>query len=175
MEVTIEDVKTITDILTPFLIALFGFLLLRRTEGIKTKAVRESDYLIKHADYFLTTAEEFIVAHEKALTLLTLLNKSVTLEEDCKNALWKKLISLLETVLELELRLRRYEPFIPIEEEKILSAAKGCNKLLVDTLNQKKGNVDPIIKEIRNLHSLVRVVHKEMLNLSSVPFWKRIF
>ncbi|MFA6279456.1 MAG: hypothetical protein WC612_01505 [Bdellovibrionales bacterium] len=134
-----EDIKTIADILTPCLIALFGFVLLRHVEGIKTKAVRESDYLVKHADYFLTAAQEFLVVHEKALALCSLLSDGVNLGEDIKNTLSEKLKLLLEPMLEIELRLRRYAPFAPTQGEQIILSAKRCNNMLFTVLNKKMG------------------------------------
>ncbi len=67
---TLENIKIIAEICTPFLLFVFAFLLLRKTEQIKSSVLKSSDFSAKWANEFFEVYKDFLNDTENIMNLL---------------------------------------------------------------------------------------------------------
>jgi len=170
-----EYIKTFASILTPVLIFGFGFFLLRRTEGIKTKAARQSEHITRHAEYFFETYQKYLEALERALAVATILMTVPDKKSNRAIALWSEIEGLYPDISELELRIRRCVKFSPNNGAAASRIARECLDIFAKLLSSREGPVDPITEKMVCFDNAARLAHKEMLEKESAPFWQKIF
>jgi len=125
----LEVVKLVVSTATPIVVAIFGVLLLRRTEGIRAIAARRSDFQVKWAEAFFSCCQGFMQALERDLALLIALagvkDPNGKVSTDLREEIWR----LHPTLAELELRIRRSVVFAPSSGDAVTKAASECIKL----------------------------------------------
>ncbi len=160
----------ISDFATPVTVTIIGVLLLRRIEGIKTEASRQSDFQTKWAEQFFDCCQTFLCTIERALALLTY----ISIQKNPNDVLGTELQSeismqLFPKIIELELRIRRSVVFAPITGSDAKNSSHACFELIAKLANAKGGNADEIIEEMNRFNIAARRAHAEMLGLVSSP------
>jgi hypothetical protein len=170
-----EYLKIAVSALTPILVFLFGFLLLRRTEGIKTKAARHSEYVTKHAEYFFETYQQFLETVERLLAAANLVSGLPDQKSRLAAELTKEIERLYPNVSELELRIRRCGRWAPTKGAAVIEAARDCTELVSSFAQTRTGVAGPFIEKIVACDVAARAAHEEMLGRASTSFWQRNF
>ena len=150
-----EIIKLVASVATPVAVAVLGWLVLRRVEGIKALVAKESEFQKKWADEFFVCGQQFMQALEKELALLTVLGPSAGSTP-----------SLSE---ELELRIRLRVVFAPLSAEAVKQAAADCMERTRKLLTSHGGNVDEIIRTMDGFNRACKRAHAEMLGLNDAP------
>lgn len=117
--------KIISELATPVAVTIIGVLLLRRVEGIKTEASRQSYFQTKWAEQFFDCCQNFLCTIERVLALLTYISHQKNPNDDLGTELQKEIAHLYPKIIELELRIRRSVVFAPL----IGSDAKNSSQL----------------------------------------------
>jgi len=152
----------ITQIITPILIFIFGFLFLKSIENIKQQIERQSHFYKKWADEFFNTCDEFMKCTERMLALLTFISNNPNINETWMHY-QKELNDLFPALSELELRIKRFVPFAPKFGNCVKTNASEILNKLSELFKQKKGNVDPIVNLIVEFNKAAKLAHGEML------------
>lgn len=149
---------------TPIVVGIFGLLLLRRIEGIKSEVAKQSDFHKKWAEQFFGCCQEFMQALERQLSVLSFVVKNPNSE--VASELLKELNFLNITIAELQVRIRRSVVFAEKTGLDVTQAADHSFKLLSDGLSSKKLNVEEILGKMNEFNIAARKAHEEMLGLS---------
>ena len=173
--VELEYLKIFVSALTPIFIFIFGFFLLRRSEGIKTKAARQSGYAIKHSEYFFETYQKFLEALERILAAAILLSRLPEKNSSLAANLAKEIERLYPDVSELELRIQRCIAFAPTKGEKVTKIARECCDLIGSLMSKRAGPVAPLTVKIISLDAAAREAHEEMLERAPTSLWQKVF
>lgn len=163
---TFEILKLIVSALTPIVVAILGILLLRHIEGIKASVVMQSDFRKRWADSFFDSCQDFLVAFERELSLMTVVSGLDEPNGEYGTQLQKEIASLHPTLSELELRIRRSVVFAPKNGADVREAASTCLKLVANLVNSRQGNVDEIIEKMDFFNKSVRAAHAEMIGFA---------
>jgi len=159
----LELILKITQLVTPILIFIFGILFLKSIEHTKKQIERQSHFYKKWADEFFSTCDEFMKCTERMLALLHFVVHNPNINETYSHY-QKEFNDLFPTLLELELRIRRFVPFAPKFGNAVANDASEIFNKLSELFKQKKGNVDPIINLITEFNKAAKLAHNEMLN-----------
>ncbi len=164
--------KIISELATPVTVTIIGVLLLRRIEGIKTEASRQSDFQTKWAEQFFHCCQNFLCTIERVLALLTFISRQKNPNDALGTELQSEIMRLYPKIIELELRIRRSVVFAPLMGSDAKNQAAALIELigkLNEELNKtKKGNVDKIIEKMNEFNIASRKAHAEMLGLPPV-------
>lgn len=161
-EFWLEVVKVLA---TPVVVGIFGLLLLRRIEGIKSEVAKQSDFHKKWAEQFFGCCQEFMSAIERQLSILVCL-AGMKSNDELANELSKESKCLSITIIELETRIARSVFFAKTTGPAVTQAAESCYELLRSGLESKKVNPKDIIYKMNEFNVASRKAHEEMLGLS---------
>ncbi|MDD3183040.1 MAG: hypothetical protein PHD48_09595 [Alphaproteobacteria bacterium] len=170
-----EYLKIALSALTPILIFIFGLLLLKHTEGVKTKAARQSEYVTKHAEYFFVTYQKLTESLERVLALATICSASSDKGSDRAKNLFEEIFRLYPDISESELRIRRCACFAPINGPIVADIAHQSVCLMAALLSNGGGQDGVLTEKIIELDKAAREAHQEMLEKASTSFWQKLF
>ncbi len=162
----LEVGKLAVSLATPILVAIFGILLLRRIEAIKSEVANKSEFHKKWAEEFFQCCQKFMRALERDLALLTVLAGLESPNDGLGIELQKEVHRLHPILSELELRIRRSIVFAPSTGGEVKKAASECIALTGSLIAAGRGNVDEIIGKMNNFNVASRNAHAEMLGVS---------
>lgn len=161
----IEIVKVIASISTPVIVAIFGFLFLRRIESVKAEVAKQSEFHKKWAEQFFGCCQEFMSSIERELAILNFLQGLENPNDEFGTELQKELSRLHPYISELELRIRRSVVFAPKKGHSVTQAANACLVLMGTLVKLGKGSFDEIIEKMNNFNIAARAAHAEMLGV----------
>lgn len=157
---TLSEIKIIAEICTPFLVFIFGIIILRKTEQIKSSVNRSSDFSVKWANEFFIVYKKFLDETEEMMNLLFHLQSAKEKEEDEIVEKFNKLvISLTKSELHMSIMLSSF----PKIESDLNKHGKDIIAWLSDMIKTKKGNFDELKKIVANFSNSARNVHGELL------------
>jgi len=162
----IDAINLIVNAATPIVVAVIGMILLRRIEGVKASVAMQSDFRKKWADQFFECCQNFMVTLEREVAILTVVSGLKDPNDAFGTQLQKEISTLLPTLSELELRIRRSVVFAPTSGPSVREASGKCVALVSKLLNARQGNVDEIIAEMDSFNSRSRMAHAEMVGFA---------
>ena len=160
-----EFVKVAAAIATPLAVAVIGFVLVRRVEGIKALVAHRSDFQRQWADEFFKCGQEFMQTLERELALLTFIAGLEDPNGKLGTEMQLEVSRLLPKLSECELRVRRSVVFAPVNGPRVVRGSQSCIALTSELLKQRKGSVDEIIARMNEFNAASRDAHAEMLGL----------
>jgi len=167
MQFWFEIGKLAVALINPIVIAVIGFFLLRRVEGIKTLVANQSDFEKKWAEEFFSCGQEFLKAMERYLALLTTFANMDKETQGGKfdTELREEFLRLSVTLPELELRTRRCVVFAPSSGGKVAISSESLYSLAREFVKNKGGSLELIILKMNEFNLASREAHAEMLGL----------
>ena len=160
---TLETIKIIAEICTPFLVFIFALLLLRKTEQIKSSVSKSSDFSARWANEFFEVYKSFLDDAESIMNILFHLQSADKNEGDkMVEKLREKITSLTKSELHMSIML---SSFPEIDNNELTTNSKKILDALSDIIKTKKGNIDDIKKMISNFSNTARKVHAKLLKI----------
>jgi len=104
--IALELFGTLLALLPTLVVALVGWLLLRRLEEIKSEVARYSDFNRKWADVFFDDCQRFMISVERVLALLSMLTVRANRNDDTGMKWQHEVNDLLVVVTEYRFRLK---------------------------------------------------------------------
>lgn len=130
-------IDLIKSLLPSILLALFGLLLLRKLEEIKTNVARHSDFSQKWAALFFDAANAFMSSAEYILSRLIFLVSSKGVNDKQGHELAQKINSELHVLLENRFRIQRQAQMAPQKGSAADKKRMKFSKLFDPALIQK--------------------------------------
>ncbi|MDQ2839695.1 MAG: hypothetical protein M3Y72_01375 [Acidobacteriota bacterium] len=160
-------VQTLSGIATPIIVAVLGVLLLRRTEGVKAQAAKQSAFHVRWADEFFDSCQQFLRALEREIAILTFLTgrENNSDEEGIKMQHEQGEIHLL--AYELQLRIKRCGVFAPETGDTVSELSEKCFSLVNKMVAERMGPLEPIFQGLNDFNKRARQAHAEMLALDT--------
>ena len=157
METILSVGRLVASIATPTILAIFGYLLLRRVEQIKAGVTKHSDFQIKWADEFFNSCQYFLQILEKELALLN--------HNSGDRETIMQIIAYHQQAAELELRIRRFVVFAPKYGPDTTESAQQCISRLRNLFEAGGGDPEPVIQAMAEFNVVSKKAHAEMLSI----------
>jgi len=157
---TLNEIKIISEISTPFLVFIFGIILLRKTEQIKSSVNRSSDFSVKWANEFFEVYRHFLNETEETMNLLFHLQQADEKEGD---KIVEKLRNVLVLLTKSELHMSIMLSSFPKIESNLNKHSHDIIVSLSEMIKTKKGNFDDLKLIVANFSNSARNVHGELL------------
>ena len=159
---TIELIK----ILSPsIVVALIGWLLLRRLEEIKAEVTRRSDFNQKWADLLFDATNALMVAGERIMTYAFLVISDHD-QKSSRRAEWtEEMNNALEIFLENRYRISRLSLLAESKGAECEAAATGLSDRVLEVYSIKSVKLDELRDKIMVFNRAAREAHSEMIGL----------
>ncbi len=163
---TYEIIKIVIQAIVPLLLFVFGILILRKTESIKTQIERQSHFTKRWADLFFETCHEFMNSVERVMALLNSIQQLEDPNNERGTRYQNECSDLFPKIAELELKIRRMIFFAPQSGQSVRENASAIFNTLGDMIRNRQGNLDELYCHIANFNRAVHKAHDEMLSRS---------
>jgi hypothetical protein len=147
--------------------AVFGWLLLRRLEEVKSEVARRSDYSRRWADLFFDASHTYMVSLERLLTLYYFLSNAADPNDEQGTNWALEANSLLPVLFENYVRIKRLAALAPSSGPAAEAAATQILESTEKLTKTRRFNLDDIRREIDVFNQTVRAAHSEMLSRRS--------
>jgi hypothetical protein len=161
--VPFSQIIEIAKVALEILLAVLGFVFLRRLEQIKLEVARRSDFSQKWADLFFDASNAFMVSVEHIKTYALLITGSND-RNDAKGMNWQQEINAaLEVLIENRYRIQRLAVLAPSRGSAAEKAVDDLFSRIQEFTVTKKANLDDIRGKIDTFNRAVREAHSEMI------------
>lgn len=143
--------------------AVFGWLLLRRLEEVKSEVARYSDFSRKWAELFFDASNAFMVSVERLMTIYRFLSDAADPNDQVGMDRQLQANALLPTLVEYYFRIQRLAVLAPSTGSTAEKAATQIVASIVKLTTARTGNLRDLRLEIDAFNYAVREAHAEML------------
>lgn len=158
-----EIIKIIVQALTPLLIALFGFIFLKKIEKKKLNVLKEKEWQVKWADLFFKQAIAF--NDNISLTIFCLYLLQFEKNKDKVDILNRKISDCFDRISEADWNIRNYAQFSENYGQQVIIKQQQLMDSLKILITNKQGNLEVIRKMQFEYNESVRKAHGDILNV----------
>lgn len=145
------------------LLAILGWIFLRRLEQIKSEVARRSDFNQKWADLLFDASNAFMISVERLLACLVLTTSRKDPNDPEGVKLQEQINALLFVFLENRYRIQRLAILAPSKGPRAEEAANDLYASIQQFFATKVANVEEIRRMIDSFNTAVRAAHAEMI------------
>jgi hypothetical protein len=143
--------------------AVFGWLLLRRLEEVRSEVARYSDFSRKWAGLFFDASHTFMVSVERLMTLYHFLSDAADPNDQLGMERQRQANALLPALVEEYFRIQRLAVLAPSTGSAAERAATQIVESIEKLTKTRTGNLGDLRREIDAFNQAVREAHSEML------------
>jgi hypothetical protein len=158
--------QIVAGLATPIVVTVLGVMLVRRIEGIKAEATKQSAFHVRWADEFFDACQQFLRALEHEMAILVALTGREEKNDDDGMKMQCDQRKTHFLAFELQLRIQRCAAFAPQYGDRASKLADDSFSLVNRLVADKEGRREPIFQKLYEFNQYARQAHAEILALS---------
>ena len=162
-QLTIEILKLAISLLTPILVLIVGLVISKKIEKTKLEVLKEKEWQVKWADFFLKQANDF--NDHVTIVICSLFNLQSEKDQAKIDELIKNITASNNRISEIDWNIQNYSQFSIKYGNEVVSTQKKLIDSIRQLISTRQGNLEEVRKQQFEYNDAVRKAHSEILKM----------